>query len=143
MVTGAGTQRDVHGGHIRVSSYCSWLNLTPDYLTALLVNINPDDSKHRNEVLKEIAKLDPNEARYVLLESVTAEESEEALFAVNKLFEIKDEELIPDLEEVVDKIQPVILEEILSRMTDEDRTQYSRFLQKIRKRLSDPSMQYV
>ncbi len=111
------------------------LNLTPDYLKALLQNLKPGDLAHRDEVLREIKKLSDNDARYVLIDSVTADDSSEAVFAVKKLFEIRDHDLISDLMEVVDAIKPEALTEILKKLTREDQEHHAEFVLNIKTRL--------
>jgi hypothetical protein len=97
------------------------LSVAPEYLRALLADIGPEAVEHRKQVMSEIAKLPTNDARYVLLQSVTADDEQEARFAVEHLFSIKDDELLNDMLESAASILPSVLRDIESRMTDEER----------------------
>jgi hypothetical protein len=101
------------------------LSITPEYLSALLANIHPGATAHREQVLGEIAKLEVNDARYVLLQSLTSRDMEEAKFAVERLFHIKDEELINDMLESAPKMHTAVIREIEGHMTGEERVLYA------------------
>ncbi|PCJ56014.1 MAG: hypothetical protein COA79_20085 [Planctomycetota bacterium] len=88
------------------------LNLTPDYLKSLLSNIKPSDHLRRQEVLNEIGKLDLSDTRYVMLDAITSDDHLEAEFAFKKLTEIKDDELVEDITEIMHRIQPEILTQL-------------------------------
>jgi ATP/ADP translocase len=103
------------------------LNITPDYLKALLAHVDPHNSNGRAEILREAGKLEQSDIRYVLLESVSARSEQEALFAVEKLFEQQDEELLFDLEEMIDDIHPAALHAIWQRMNAQERIGHPRF----------------
>lgn len=103
------------------------LNITPDYLKALLGNVDPRNAHGRAEILREAGNLEQSDIRYVLLESVSAENEQEALFAVEKLFEQQDEELLLDLEEIIDDIHPAALRAIWQRMNAQERASHPRF----------------
>lgn len=105
------------------------LNITPDYLKALLGHVDPRNSLGRAEILREAGKLEQSDIRYVLLESVSAKSEQEALFAVEKLFEQQDEELLLDLEEMIDDIHPAALRAIWQRMSAQERSGHPRFQQ--------------
>ncbi len=97
------------------------MSVTPEYLGALLSYLRPEDVEHRNEVLGEIAKLEDNDARYVLLQSLSTDDIAEARFALDRLFQIQDAELIPDLLESGSQMRKEVLMDIERRMSDEDR----------------------
>jgi hypothetical protein len=105
------------------------MSLTPEYLQALLTHLHPGDVEHRREVLAEIAKLEDNDARYVLLQSLDTDDLEQALFAVERLFQIKDQELIPDILESASKIRIEVLREIERRMDDDERRAHATLLE--------------
>lgn len=105
------------------------MSLTPEYLQALLTHLHPDDVEHRREILTEIGKLEDNDARYVLLQSLDTDDLEQARFAVERLFTIKDQELIPDILESASRIRVEVLREIEQRMDDEERHVHAALLQ--------------
>lgn len=97
------------------------LSVAPEYLRSLLANIRPDATAHREQVLQEIAKLPTNDARYVLMQSLTSHDLTEARFAVERLFAIKDPDLIDDMLESASKMSPEVLQVIESHMTPDER----------------------
>lgn len=114
------------------------LNITPDYLIAMLSNIDSSDSSNRQDVLKEISKLTASDAKYALIQSVTSKDEEEAMFAVDKLTAMQDDELFEDLEDIVEHIQPNILRQILSRFNAGHMDKHPDFINSIRE--IDPNL---
>jgi ATP/ADP translocase len=106
------------------------LSVTPDYLRALLANLDPRDTTQRGEVLDELAKLETSDARYALLESITAAAEGEAAFALDRLLATRDDELLSDLEEVVHRIRPGVLAKILAALTPEERVAHRRLVER-------------
>lgn len=96
------------------------MSITPEYLQSLLAHLHPDKAEERNEVLGEIAKLESNDARYVLLQSVTSPDLEEALFAIEHLFSIKDSELLEDILESGGRMRIEALQDVARRMSEEE-----------------------
>jgi ATP/ADP translocase len=96
------------------------LNITPEYLKALLSNFKPDDSDNRGQVMAEIDRLEVSDIRYVLLDSISANDLDEAKFALQKLLEYRDEELFEELEEILDAIRPEVLRELKKHVSSED-----------------------
>lgn len=101
------------------------LKLTPDYLRSMLHSISPDDLKYREEVQKEILKLETSDVRYVLLGAITSNVKAEALFAIEKLLENKDDELFEDIDEVSEQIDSSLSSYILSKMNDQEKAKFS------------------
>ena len=104
------------------------LGITPEFLSALLANLQPGAIEHREQVLGEIAKLETNDARYVLMQSLTAQDLEEARFAVERLFKIKDDDMIEEMLESASKMQVAVLKDIEEHMTEGERTSYAEML---------------
>jgi AAA family ATP:ADP antiporter len=107
------------------------LNITPEYLKALLSNFHPDDERNREQVMKEISRLEKSDIRYVLLDSITATDLDEARFAVEKLLEYSDQELYEELQEVLHSLRPEILRMIKARISNEDLEQNSEFARRL------------
>ena len=97
------------------------LGITPEFLSALLANLQPGATEHREQVLGEIAKLETNDARYVLMQSLTAHDLEEARFAVERLFKIKDDDMIEEMLESAPKMQVAVVKDIEDHMTESER----------------------
>ncbi len=104
------------------------LSITPEYLRALLANIQPGATEFREQVLGEIAKLETNDARYVLMQSLTSDDLEEAKFAVERLFAIKDDDMIEEMLESAPKMQVAVLTDIEQHMTVGERQSFSTML---------------
>jgi hypothetical protein len=101
------------------------LGIAPEYLAALVSHMTPGPSEHREQVLEEIAKLPTNDARYVLMQSITSRDLDEARFAVERLFLIKDEELLNDIFESAHSMRTEVLRDVEARMSDEERRSYA------------------
>lgn len=101
------------------------MSITPEYLQSLLAHLHPDQADERGEVLAEIAKLESNDARYVLLRSVTSPDLPEALFAIEHLFSIKDPDLLEDILESGAKMRMEALREVERRMSEEEKATHA------------------
>lgn len=112
------------------------LKLTPDYLRSMLHSINPDDLKYREEVQKEILKLEVSDVRYVLLGAITSNVKAEALFAIEKLLEKKDGELFEDIDEVAEQVDNGVSSYILSKMDDHEKTKYAGLVRTLNSKLN-------
>lgn len=100
------------------------LKLTPDYLRSMLHSISPDDLKYREEVQREILKLEASDVRYVLLGAITSRVMAEAMFAIEKLMDHKDDELFEDLDEVSEQLNPSVSAYILLKMEDKEKMKF-------------------
>jgi hypothetical protein len=104
------------------------LGITPEFLSALLANLQPGATEHREQVLGEIAKLETNDARYVLMQSLSARDMEEARFAVERLFKIKDDDMIEEMLESASKMQVAVVKDIEEHMTEAERVSHAEML---------------
>ncbi len=112
------------------------LKLTPDYLRSMLHSISPDDHKYREEVQKEILKLESSDVRYVLLGAITSNINAEALFAIEKLLENKDDELFEDIDEVATQLDVEVSRYILSKMDDTEKAKFSELVHTLNSKLN-------
>ncbi len=101
------------------------LKITPDYLKSMISSVDVSDIGQRDKITREISKLQTSDVRYVLISSLTSDIDYEAFFAAKKLFEIKDEELFFDIEEVADALKPSVKYLIAKLMTAEDIEKHS------------------
>lgn len=97
------------------------MSITPEYLQSLLAHLDPAKVGERAEVLGEIARLEKNDARYVLLRSVTSGDLDEALFAIDHLFSMKDPDLIEDILESGARMRVEAVRDVARRMSDEEK----------------------
>jgi ATP/ADP translocase len=100
------------------------LNVTPDYLRALLGSLDREDAAGRREVADELAKLEPSDASYALLEALGADDPEDTRFAVEVLLERRDPDLLADLEDVADRVNPSALARIVGSLSPEERREH-------------------
>jgi ATP:ADP antiporter, AAA family len=95
------------------------LNITPEYLSSLLRNFQSSSPDRLRDILEEISRMEVSDARYVLMGSVVKQDIKEASFAVEKLFEIRDDELLHDLEEALPEMQPETVKQIVGILEKE------------------------
>jgi len=112
------------------------LKLTPDYLRSMLHSISPEDIKYREEVQKEILKLEASDVRYVLLGAITSNVKAEALFAVEKLLENKDDELFEDIDEVSGQLDLAVSNIVLSNMNDSEKSKFPHLVEALNSKLN-------
>lgn len=104
------------------------LNITPEYLSSLLRNFQFSRPGRLREILDEIGRLEVSDARYTLMHSVVKQDVKEASFAVEKLFEIRDDELLFDLEEALADMHPDTIIVIIRRLQDEKTMEAEAFI---------------
>lgn len=112
------------------------LKLTPDYLRSMLHSISPEDIKYREEVQKEILKLEASDVRYVLLGAITSNVKAEALFAIEKLLENKDDELFEDIDEVSGQLDLAVSNIVLSNMNDSEKSKFPHLVEALNNKLN-------
>jgi TLC ATP/ADP transporter len=107
------------------------LNVTPDYLRALLGSLDRGDAAGRREVTEELAKLEDSDARYALLEALGAADPEDIAVAIEVLVERRDPDLLADLEDVADRVNPVALGRIVAALTPDERRRHPALVERV------------
>lgn len=97
------------------------LNVTPEYLSSLIKNMDADDKYKQQEAVDELRRLEISDARYVLLQSISSDNESEALFALEKLWSTYNDdtsadsggfigsELLEDFQQILPQMLPSVL----------------------------------
>lgn len=112
------------------------LNVTPDYLKALLGRIAKQNEEERLEMLDEIAKVSESDTYYVLLQSITSHDQAEADFAVSQIQAMDVRDMFIDLEEIVGDIAPRTLEKLVPPLAARMDPEATHFIEKARARMA-------
>ncbi len=105
------------------------LNITPDYLRALLTHSVREGDTDCKNALDEMRIIDPSDSYYVLLQALTSSHPAEAEFARQQILQLDVRDRYLDFIEIADQIEPHALRKMLKGLEQHSDPDARRFLE--------------